>query len=205
MNYHPHIISVYGFSGYPMRYFSQKRGEKSEITVLMPLRNHKEKGPTYGIEALKIVYNIKNKSNSNVKFVSYGDYKGDIPNFIDFKGSISLEELVRLYQGSDIFIVPSLSEGFSLPGLEAMACGCAVIATMNGGSEQHIINHQNGILVNPANSQELAKVIIELINNDQLRMTLVKNGFETVKNYTYSKACDRFLEAIKCLETKNVS
>jgi len=176
--------------------YDNGKDKKEDITILVPLRNHREKGPEYAIDVMKSIHYLR----PEIKIIGYGDYKGRVPTFIYFKGRVSIEELIFLYKKASIFVIPSLSEGFSLPGLEAMASGCVVISTINGGSEQYILEHENGILVKYGDIEGMSGAILEVVGNNELREKIIRNGLETVKNYTYSKACDRFLEAIKSLE-----
>jgi glycosyltransferase involved in cell wall biosynthesis len=157
------------------------------------LRNPREKGAIYAIHAAEIIHN----SNKNLRIVSYGDYSGEIPKFIQHLGIVDFLNLIKLYRESDIFILPSLSEGFSLPGLEAMASGCAVISTKNGGSDQYIIDGFNGLLVEKKNSKALADAVLKLANDPLLLKTFITNGQKIVMEYTYEKAAQRFINILR--------
>ena len=78
--------------------------------------------------------------------------------------SIPRQELYQLYERCDLFILPTLREGFGLSLVEALAHGKPVISTQSGGPEQ-IVNDTNGILVSPSNETELAQAIETMINN----------------------------------------
>ncbi|NLI56859.1 glycosyltransferase family 4 protein, partial [bacterium] len=65
---------------------------------------------------------------------------------------------------SDIFVLPSLSEGFPVVVLEAMASGLPVVATNVGGLPEIIQENKNGFLVEPQNPRDLAKKILFLLN-----------------------------------------
>lgn len=72
----------------------------------------------------------------------------------------------------DIIVVPSINEGFSLVVIEAMAAGCAVIASNVGGIIDLIENNKTGILVQPERSGQIAQVVLQLLNNPELRQML---------------------------------
>lgn len=86
------------------------------------------------------------------------------------------DSMPLIYQRTDIVLIPTLySEGTSLSCIEAMACGCAIIASNVGGLPNLIINNYNGILINP-NVNELKYSIERLINDKNLRKTLGNNA-----------------------------
>jgi mannosyltransferase len=75
--------------------------------------------------------------------------------------------ITSYYQASDIVVVPSFSEGFSLVTAEAMSCGCQVIATKNVGVHSSLISHtKNGYLVAAGTIEELKKLLLAAIKNE---------------------------------------
>lgn len=175
---------------------SKKSHKGGNLKILFPLRKPLEKGAIYMIEAAKIIH----QNNPALRFTSYGNYDGPVPEFIDHRGFVSLDSLIDLYAESDIFILPSLAEGFSLPVLEAMSSGLATISTVNGGSEQYIENGVNGLLVPHSDPFSIANSVQRLLSSPDLFRTIVMGGIKTAEDYSYPKACDRFLRTIKCLE-----
>jgi len=102
-----------------------------------------------------------------------------------FTGYVPEDDLPFLYNGAEVFVYPSLYEGFGLPPLEAMSCGCPVV-TSNVSALPEIIG-DGGILVNPLNTEELAQAILKVIKDRDLRRGLVKRGLERVKMYSWEK------------------
>ena len=80
----------------------------------------------------------------------------------------------------DIFVLSSISEGFSLSTIEAMNAGLPVVVTKCGGPEEIVINKKNGILVSSENANELAFEIMELIKNKQRGKNLGLAAMQTV-------------------------
>ena len=74
-------------------------------------------------------------------------------------GDVNRSQLQRFMQESSVLVVPSRSEGLGMVALEAMTCGCPVIAFDVGGLKEIIINGKNGLLVPPENTEALAKAI----------------------------------------------
>lgn len=81
----------------------------------------------------------------------------------------------------DVFALSSISEGFSIATLEAMAASVPIVATRCGGPEEIISDQLDGILVPTQNSTELAQAIITLLNNHQLRNNLSNRARQTVR------------------------
>ncbi len=109
--------------------------------------------------------------------------------FTDF---IAEEDLPYLYNAADIFVFPSLYEGFGLPPLEAMACGTPVIAS-NTTSLPEVVGVA-GILVNPHRVDEIKAAIIKVLTDSALRNDLIKRGLERSMRFTAKKTADQILE-----------
>jgi len=96
-------------------------------------------------------------------------------HFIGYK-----EDVYNFLQSLDIFVLPSITEGFSLATIEAMNAGIPVVATKSGGPEEIIINNKNGILVNSGDQISLADGISRLIENKMLREQFVITAKKTI-------------------------
>ncbi|MGQ9788193.1 MAG: glycosyltransferase family 4 protein [Candidatus Hadarchaeaceae archaeon] len=92
------------------------------------------------------------------------------------------EELVKYYSASDFSILPSLWEPFGMTLIEAMACGCPVIATNVGGIPE-VVTSDCGILVGPRNHNELALAIETLIGDKKLRGKMARNARKRVEKH----------------------
>lgn len=80
-------------------------------------------------------------------------------------------EIIPVYQGSTVVVVPSFTEGFSLVCLEAMACGCMVVATENVGIHSELIRHgETGYLFPAGDAQKLRSVLEEIIASQSNQM-----------------------------------
>jgi glycosyltransferase involved in cell wall biosynthesis len=94
---------------------------------------------------------------------------------------ISDEELARRYGQAEVAVVPSLYEGFSLPAIEAMSCGVAVVATTGGALPEVVGNHgDTGLLVPPDDPGALAVAIGGLLDDPALRARLGAAGRQRV-------------------------
>lgn len=108
--------------------------------------------------------------------------------YITITGFIKDEELTDHYLLADTFVMPSKKEGFGIVFIEAMACGCKVIAGNKDGSVDALQNGALGTLVNPDNIQEIEEAIISNLNNTQhnplaLQQQVINTfGFNEFKN-----------------------
>lgn len=113
--------------------------------------------------------------------------------FTEFESKNSVEFHTKF----DIAVVPTLgSEGTSLSLLEAMAAGCAVIATNIGGMTNIILDGYNGLLINPE-QKYLEEAICDLIENKDKRNKLAENAYMTVKEaFSYEKWSKKWIWVI---------
>jgi glycosyltransferase involved in cell wall biosynthesis len=97
-----------------------------------------------------------------------------------FLGTKKRREINKLLHGCQAFVLPSRSEPFGISIIEAMFCGKAVIASAVGGIPEIITNGENGLLVEPDNSEALYQGMKEVLYNDALREKIGSNGKSTV-------------------------
>jgi glycosyltransferase involved in cell wall biosynthesis len=113
-------------------------------------------------------------------------------NQVEYAGILPLKEAIRFYQKATAFILPSYWEAFPMTLLEALACGTPVIATPVGGIPEIIKNHETGILVPPGDSIHLAGAINFLLENEDVRLKMAREGRKLVKEqYSLEIACKK--------------
>lgn len=100
-------------------------------------------------------------------------------------GFVPDKDLSALYSGAMVFVSPSLYEGFGLTLLEAMACGCPVIAG-NTGSQPEVVGRA-GILVNPQSIPEITSALLKISTDIRFRSSLIRAGFERAKHFSWQK------------------
>ena len=110
-------------------------------------------------------------------------------------GYVSEKELIALYNLADIYLFPSLYEGFGLPILEAQACGCPVI-TSNISSCPEVAGDA-AIIVNPYSVNEIAENIVKLHESTELKQELIAKGFENIKRYSWKKTTTKLIEIVE--------
>lgn len=114
---------------------------------------------------------------------------------VRYIGYIDEEDKASLYGMSDLFIYPSLYEGFGFPVLEACAIGTPVI-TSNRSSLPEVVSNA-AYLVNPYNTSEIRKGIEFLLGNEKLRGKLIERGKKILNNFDYKKTAQEFLSLIQ--------
>jgi glycosyltransferase involved in cell wall biosynthesis len=105
---------------------------------------------------------------------------------VKFLGYTKEDDLPALYSGALVFCLPSLFEGFGLPVLEAMACGCPVIVSKTSSLPEVV--GEAGIYVDPLDVSDIAKNLQSLIMNFKLREKLSKKSLEQAKKFSWEKA-----------------
>jgi len=96
-------------------------------------------------------------------------------------GVVDAERMIELYASAEVAVVPSLYEGFSLPAVEAMACGVPVVSTTGGALPEVVGRHgETGLLVPPGDPGALAGAIVEALDDTDLRRRMGQAGRERV-------------------------
>jgi glycosyltransferase involved in cell wall biosynthesis len=153
------------------------------------------------IKALKLIYakdiklviaGGKNDYRNYLKLLSSNLGLSDKVIFIDY---IPQEDLPYLYSAAQCLVYPSLYEGFGLPPLEAMACGCPVI-TSNTSSLPEVVGNA-GIMVDPYDVNEIAKAIDLILFNENLRNEMIEKGLKQAKKFSWKKTAEEIYEVIK--------
>ncbi len=106
-------------------------------------------------------------------------------NYVKLTGFVPDQELALLYQEAVSFIFPSLSEGFGLPPLEAMASGCPVISSHATCLPE--IYGKAALFFDPFDPQNIAKKIIKMVKNKKLQDQYRARGFKKTKKYSWKK------------------
>ena len=103
------------------------------------------------------------------------------------------------YNASELFVYPSLYEGFGLPPLEAMSCATPVI-TSNLTSIPEVTGN-NAILINPNNTDELASSMIYLLNSPDLLLEYSQKGYKHSLNFNWENTAKNTLKAYESILT----
>jgi alpha-1,3-rhamnosyl/mannosyltransferase len=109
----------------------------------------------------------------------------NLTSHIRFLGPVPEADLPALYSGATLFVFPSLVEGFGLPVLEAMACGTAVACADTSSLPE--VGGKAVAYFDPTNSQEMAAVLLALIQNEQTLAELAKRGLAQAGKFSWEE------------------
>ncbi|MCE7699547.1 MAG: glycosyltransferase family 4 protein, partial [Methanobacterium paludis] len=165
------------------------------------------KGFEYLIKAMNDV--LERYDNVYLRIVGSGPLEKQLKRLIkdlNLNGNVEIlknvsdDELLNLYNLSDLFILPSVvdsqgnTEGLGVVLLEAMACGLSVIGSDVGGIPDIIQDGETGLLVHEKNVNDLSRSIISLIENENLRDRITFNGYNMVrKEFSWGKIAEKYL------------
>ena len=111
-------------------------------------------------------------------------------------GYVTDRQLAALYNRATALILPSLDEGFGLPVLEAMACGCPVITTCRGALPE-AGGDAARYLPDPTDTDELASLIADIVTNTALRQDLISRGQAHARNFSWDHTARQTLSLLE--------
>lgn len=177
--------------------FNNEHKKYSKSINCLMLDNPTEiKGVRFGIEAFLRAKQI----HGELRLTMFGMEKSEfVPDGFEYHQAVKGSDLVRLYQNADIFIFPSLAEGWGLTPIEAMACKCAVVATNTGCMVEIGENEKNVLLSEPKDVELMARNICRLVENRSLLESISEEGYKSVQNLDWSNSVNLFDEYLQNL------
>ncbi len=177
------------------------------LTPCAPLLTQKGVKPVKGVPSsyLLFVGNLKPHKNLDTllkalervdapPLVVVGKSFGKIPQIDHYLGRVEDEELHGLYLGAEALIFPSTYEGFGIPPLEAMLCGCPVVASKIGAVEE--VCGDAAEYIDPHSISSLAQGIERVLTSGARRRELIEKGKKRVQLFSAERAVEAFLEAV---------
>ncbi|MBM4277113.1 MAG: glycosyltransferase family 4 protein [Deltaproteobacteria bacterium] len=114
---------------------------------------------------------------------------------IIFKGHVADDELLRLYKRALMLVYPSFYEGFGLPPVEAMACGCPVVVS-NTSSLPEVCGDA-ACYVDPYQIESITEAMKTLLDQKTLRQDLIQRGFQRAKAFSWEESARQYLRIIR--------
>jgi len=136
---------------------------------------------------------IAGANNVNFKTIDFGIQINE--GNIRFIGYVNDAELKSLYQEAEVFVYPSLYEGFGLPPLEAMACGTPVIVS-NTSSLPEVCGDA-AYYVDPLNIESIADGMRAVLDNEELKSSMRVKGLERASKFRWGNCAKETLEVLK--------
>ena len=194
-------------------YRFKKKSQTRSLKIIYVGQLSVRKGIIYLLEAFnELSYSKKNYS---IELLCVGDIDHEITNIvknfkknpkITFLGAQKQKNLIKYYNSSDIFILPSIEEGLAMVQLQALACGVPVISTKNSGAEDIIKEQVNGMTIEPFSVNDIKKKIIYFTDNKNLLEKYSDKALESSKNFSweiYSKKLIKIYEDILIKNNQN--
>ncbi|MFX1375587.1 MAG: glycosyltransferase family 4 protein [Promethearchaeota archaeon] len=183
----------YGIESPFVFHLSKYSPRKNPWTILKSFKTAKQNKN----KNLKLVIAGKGWKNQEVlEFIEKNEMKDDVI----FTGFTPRKDIIDLLNLAEIFVFPSLFEGFGIPNLEAMACGCPVI-TSNAFAIPEIVGDAALILNNSMDPIELSNKIIQILEDKNLKLNLIKKGLERVKLFSWKESARKVLSTYEeCLK-----
>lgn len=173
---------------------------KSRQGVGLIYNENPKKGPA---ETLRLVRRINERfPDLPVRIVSDRPKPGTFPKTVAYHRYPSVDQMRHIYNECKTWLVTSRSEGFCLPILEAMACGCAVISSDHDTVRGLIDHGSNGEIVPFADDDAFLNGISRLESDDPLRNKYVENGKLTCRGYSWDSTAIAFERAMAQLAAK---
>lgn len=122
-----------------------------------------------------------------------------LSDFVTFKGQLDNEFVLAEMEKSSYFVMASSPEGFGIVYLEAMSRGCLVIGSQGEGISDLINNGQNGYLVKVDDADEIANIIISLIERPERRDEIAQHGMQDVQQLTWENNARKYLDVFQSL------
>jgi glycosyltransferase involved in cell wall biosynthesis len=120
---------------------------------------------------------------------------------VEFVHGVTTERIVELYAEAEVAVVPSLYEGFSLPAVEAMACGVPVVAT-TGGALPEVVgeNGESALTVAPGDQSALASALLRALTDADLRARIGAAGrVRALERFTWRRTAERTVDQYRAL------
>jgi glycosyltransferase involved in cell wall biosynthesis len=204
------LITIH--NGVSLESFSKNNGQTERIQILNSIgvtedifrvvtvaRFFEQKGHCFLVDAVTL---IDRELPVNVRFVFVGEgplleeiKKRCIAQNVEYRFIFAgvRNDVPEILSVANLFVLPSLHEGMPNVVLEAMAASVPVVATAVDGALEIIEHGHDGYLVEPANSQELGRRILELVQDEQLRNSFSRHGRDKiVASFSQEKITDHY-------------
>jgi glycosyltransferase involved in cell wall biosynthesis len=163
--------------------------------IAMLYNGHPLKGAPDGLRALEEV----SRRVPDARIVVFGAKPPaqELPASFDYRLDVDQRVIVEeIYNGSAVFLQSSIREGFGLAAVEAMACGCALVSTANGGSNDYARDGDTALVSAPRDIAALIANVERILTDDALRIRLARAGHEFVKIFNWDTTAARLEQCI---------
>lgn len=187
----PNAVDHQQFSYFP-------RGKQDVPTVSLMYSRERFKGLDTSLKALELVQT----QLPALRGLAFGMHEPveslPLPDYISFTQFPPQDEIPRLYAASDLYLFGSRYEGFGLPVLEAMACGCPVIGTRTGCAPDVIEEGKTGYIVDVDDTEALAEAMIKVLKEDSVTWrSMSEHAARATERYSWADSARVFVKALE--------
>ncbi len=194
----PNGVDLEKYNAGKTDYF-KKLGIKGKILLFVGQPTQR-KGWKYFLDAMPRI--LKGFPDAKAVFIGYSqnkeleDYSKSLglDKSVVFLGYLPEENKIDAFKSADVFVFPTLYEGFGIVFLEAMASSLPIVTTDSAGNKEIVENNKNGLLIKTKNSLEIAEAVIKLLENKTLRAKISKANKRKVLDYEWKKVTEKYLE-----------
>lgn len=163
--------------------------ERNQYRVGMLAHHWTSKGLVHGVDALARA----KEAVAGLEAVVFGviPRPDELPVWVEYVRDPSRADLVALYNSCSVFLHSSLTEGWGLTGAEAMACGCAFVASDSGGIRDYALQDETALIAPPGDGAALGDALVRVLNDPALRQRLASNGHAAIQDFTWERATDK--------------
>jgi len=180
-------------------YLLTRHGVRPPYVLTLSAKNWGTKNLSVVLEALSICRRlVPSEFQIVVVGPSDGFHEASRKNAIEMEnvvltGFVPTVDLAKLYRGADVFLMGSKYEGFGLPLLEAMSCGCAVVSS-NGGSLAEVAG-AGAVLVDPEDAVQMGHTVARLLRDPSERQQQKVRAMERAADFSWEEAAKRTVSA----------
>lgn len=168
--------------------------ERKRHSLIFQYREDEFKGGKYAISVINKLKRLY--SDLEVYIISRETKSSEIPEWCNYIYDISLKDVATYNNKASVFICTSIEEGFGLPGLEAMACGCALCTTDYQGGMEYAVNGKNSLVSPVKDVDAMVRNVQKIFEDDKLKYRIVAKGLETVKAKSMKNSKRDFVEYV---------
>lgn len=168
--------------------------EHRPVDIALLHHLHPAKGWEVGRDAVAAVR--RHRPDLRVDVFGIVDPPERIPSWMRFHLNLDRPALARRIGQARVFVQPSWYEGFGFTAVEAMACGCALVSTDNGGSRDYALDGATALVVEPGNDAAMADAIEALLADDERRLALARSGTEHVRRFDWDRGAEQLEAAL---------
>lgn len=188
-DYVPNFIETHDF------FLSKPVSNRKHVVTLL---NHeaKSKRTKFGLSVLNDV----KKQIPDLEVKLFGAYNpvAKLPSYVSFYKTPDLDDLRdNIYNESQVYLLPSVREGWVLTGMEAMASGAVVVSSDIGGVRDYMFDNINAVLVEPDNHQRFVRAIVQLMKDDNQRILLANEAQKTLASLSIEESVKKLIFALE--------